>query len=196
MRITEGALEFTFRDGWECSKVDDWSFYKRQFERYFDGVRLTCKKCDAKIKCSECGEAKTIGVKAIDLLAIDPESVVWLIEIKDYRRHRRIKAIDLADEVAVKVCDSLAMFVAASKNANDPIEKNAASAVCNSSTIRVVLHLEQVQKPSRLFPRAINPANIKQRLRRLIHFVDPHPTVVETNSMRNVPWAAALTAEE
>ena len=192
-QITEDALTFTFPVGWTASKADDWSFYRNQFERYFDGVRLACKKCNAKVRCHKCQTAKVIGVKAVDILAIDSESVVWLIEVKDYRQHRRTKAIDLADEVAVKVRDSLAMFFAASKNATNASERAAASAVGSSSAIRVVVHLEQVQQPSRLFPRAIDPANVMQRLRRLIKFVDPHPLVVETNAMDRVAWAAGST---
>ena len=184
-------ISFTFPAGWRASKVDAWTFYRKKFERYFDGVRLACKKCNAEVRCRKCNTAKTIGVKAVDLLAIAPGSVVWLIEVKDYRRNQRTKAIDLADEVAVKVRDSLAMFVAASKNANDPNEKQDASAVGGSSAIRVVLHVEQVQKPSKLFPRAINPANVKHRLRRLINFVDPHPLVVETTAMGGVDWSVA-----
>jgi hypothetical protein len=164
-QITEGTLEFTFPNGWRASKADDWSFYRNQFARYFDGVRLACKKCNAEVRCRECETTKAIGAKAVDILAITPGSVVWLIEVKDYRRNRRTKAIDLADEVAVKVRDSLAMFAAASKNANDLVEKTDASDVGSSSTVRVVLHVEQVQTPSRLFPRAINPANVKPRLR-------------------------------
>ena len=70
-------------------------------------------------------------------------------------------------------------------------EKADASAVGRSSVIRVALHVEQVKKPSKLFPRAINLANVKQRLRRLIRFVDPHPLVVETGAMSNVDWSVA-----
>ncbi len=188
-QITEDALTFTFPGGWNASKADDWSFYRNQFERYFDGVRLACKKCNAEVRCHKCKTAKTIGAKAVDILAIAPGSVAWLIEIKDYRQHRRTKAIDLADEIAVKVRDSLAMFSAASKKANQPSEQTASAAVGSSSAIRVVLHLEQVRNPSKLFPRAIDPANVQQRLRRLIRFVDPHPLVIETNAMGSAAWA-------
>lgn len=190
IQVTEGTLTFTFPNGWRAPKVDDWSYYRNQFERYFD-VRYACKKCNAEIRCRECETAKTTGVKAVDILAIAPGAVVWLIEVKDYRTNQRTKAIELADEVAAKVRDSLAMFMAASKQANDENEKNAATAVARATTIHVVLHVEQVQTPSRLFPRAINPANVQQRLRRLLRFLDPHPLVVETNHLGGVAWAVA-----
>lgn len=195
-QITEGALIFTFPDGWQVAKADDWSFYRNQFAKHFDGVRLACKKCNAEVRCCKCGTAKTIGAKAVDILAIEPGSVAWLIEVKDYRRHRRTKAVDLADEIAVKVRDSLAMFVAASKNANVQSERVAASAVGGSSSIRVVLHVEQAPKPSKLFPRAINPANVKQRLRRLIKFVDLHPLIVETSYMDRVAWSVTSSSPQ
>ena len=109
--ITEEALTFTFPSSWQVSKADEWSFYRNQFAKRFDGVRLACKKCNAEVRCRECNTVKTIGTKAVDILAIDSESVAWLIEVKDYRRHQRTKAINLADEIAVKVRDSLAMFI-------------------------------------------------------------------------------------
>ncbi len=191
MQITEGELTFTFPEGWKATKADDWSFYRNQFAKRFDGIRLACKKCNAEVRCRECNTAKTIGVKAVDILAIDPRSAAWLIEVKDYRRNRRTKAIDMADEVAVKVRDSLAMFLAASKNATVPSEISAAAAVGSSPAIHVILHVEQVRKPSKLFPRAINPANVKQRLKQLIKFVDPHPRIVETRAMCGVSWTVA-----
>lgn len=190
-RVAVGALTFTFPVGWRATKADDWRFYRGQFEKYFNGVRLSCSNCAAEVRCRECNTAKAIGVKAVDIVAIAPGPVAWLIEVKDYRQHQRTKAMELADEAAVKVRDSLAMFSAASKNANDAGEKADASAIGSSSVIRVVLHVEQVQKPSRLFPRGIDPAKVEQRLRQLIKFVDPHPRVVESTSMRGVPWTVA-----
>ena len=51
------------------------------------------------------------------------------------------------------------------------------------------LHLEQPAKHSRLFPRAINPANVKQQLKQLIKPIDPHPLVTETRRMNGVAWS-------
>ena len=53
----------------------------------------------------------------MDILAQDPAATLWLLEIKDYRRSPRTKAIGLADEVALKVRDSLALLVAAAMSA-------------------------------------------------------------------------------
>ena len=152
MVITEGALTFTFPAGWQASKFDEWAFYRRQFSR-LSGLRATCgaKNCGAELTCVACGKPASTGTKAIDILAIEQTSCCWCIEIKDYRRGRRTKAIDLADEVAIKVRDSLAGLAAAAANANDESEQNQAISALACRRFRVVLHLEQPAKHSKLF---------------------------------------------
>jgi hypothetical protein len=163
--VTEGKLNFAFADGWNVSKYDEWSHYRNQF----------VKVC--------------VGVKAIDILALEPRGCCWLVEIKDYRKHVRTKTIDLAEEVAEKARDTLAGLVAAQFCANDEAEKSSARQALRSANLRIVLHLEQPTKHSKLFPRAINPATVLQRLRQLVKAVDPHPLVVEIATMRNLPWS-------
>lgn len=165
--ITEGQLIFDFPNDWQASKFDEWSFYRNQFQQV-------------------CG-----GAKAIDILAIDPNACFWKIEVKDYRQHRRTKTIDLAEEIAVKVRDSLAALVAARANANDANERAMAEAALRCPRLRVVLHLEQPAKHSKLFPRAIDPAKVQQRLKQLIKAIDPHPLVLEISRMRNVVWSVS-----
>jgi hypothetical protein len=128
--FTEDRLTFEFAAGWEVSKLDGWSFYRNQFQ-------------------SVCN-----GTKAVDLLAMEPDlSSVWFIEVKDYRLHRREKQQGVADEMAAKVRDSLALLAAANVNASDPHEKTMAGRALRARKIRVVLHLEQPAKPAKLFPR-------------------------------------------
>ena len=45
--IMEGALTFSFPAGCQVSKLDDWSFYRNQFQHVADG----CKSVD--ILCFE-----------------------------------------------------------------------------------------------------------------------------------------------
>ncbi len=164
--ICEGNLSFHFPDTWEATKYDDWSFHRNQFQ-------------------SVCG-----GTKAIDILAISPNLSAWFIEVKDFRRHSRTKVIDLADEVAMKVRDSLAGIFSAKVNAPDIGERNLATKAVNATKIRIVLHLEQPAKHSKLFPRAIDPAIIKQKLKQILKAVDPHPLVLEKlSSPGRVDWA-------
>ena len=165
--ITEGQLTFQFPDDWKASKFDNWSFYRNQFQ-------------------SVCG-----GAKAVDVLAIEPRVCFWKIEVKDYRQDRRTKTVDLAQEVAEKVRDSLAAVVAAQSNANDANEKALATAALQCHRLRVVLHLEQPPKHSKLFPRAIDPAAVQQRLKQLVKAIDPHPLVLEMRRLHGVAWTVA-----
>jgi hypothetical protein len=165
--IIEGRLTFSFPIDWQASKFDEWSFYRNQFQQV-------------------CG-----GAKAVDILAVEPRVCLWKIEVKDYRQHRRTKTLDLAVEIAEKVRDSLAALVAAHANANDSDEKAMAVTALRCPRLRVVLHLEQPAKHSTLFPRAIDPANVRQRLKQLIKAIDPHPLVIETGRMNGVAWTVS-----
>jgi hypothetical protein len=49
---------------------------------------------------------------------------------------------------------------------------------------------------SKLFPRAIDPANIKQQLKRLLKAIDPHPQVVEISYMGQCPWTVGSTVSD
>ena len=89
------SLTFHFPNSWQVGKYDEWSFYRNQFYKMWDGI------------------------KAVDLIAIE-NGVVWLIEAKDYRQHRRTKTIHIADEVADKVFCTLAAILPAKINASDP----------------------------------------------------------------------------
>lgn len=128
------------------------------------------------------------GIKSLDLLAIDPDKTVWLIEVKDYRVNSRTKPSDLGEEIARKVFDTLAAIIPAKIYATDPNEQQLARAISASRKLRVVLHLEQPEKHSKLRPRAINPADVQQKIRQLLKAVDAHPLVVDMRSMRGLEW--------
>lgn len=119
---------------------------------------------------------------------VEGNTCIWIIEVKDYRQHRRTKTVELPEEIALKVRDSLAALVAARANATDDEEKQLASAALLCSRLRVVLHLEQPTRHSKLFPRGIDPAKVKQRLKQLIKAIDPHPLVLEISQMKGVAW--------
>jgi hypothetical protein len=91
--------------------------------------------------------------------------------------------------VADKISDSLSGLVAAQCNANDPAEKAFAGDALRVQRLRIVLHVEQPQKVSRLFPRAIDPADVKSKLKKLLKAIDAHPMVVDQYSRPgNRPW--------
>lgn len=156
--LSEGHLQFIFGSSCLAEKYDEWSFYRNQFQS-------TCS-----------------GVKAVDMICVS-NNTSWLIEIKDYRQHKRTKPQDLGDEVAIKVRDTLAGLVAAKMNANDSSEQDFAKKAIQSKAIKVVLHLEQPQKHSKLFPRAIDPAAVKQSLKRQLRAIDAHPSIVNINTL-------------
>ena len=165
--ITEGALTFSFPNGCEASKYDDWTFYEMRFQ-------------------SVAG-----GSKAADILCLDRNHCcIWLIEIKDYRRHPRKKSSDLCDEVAVKMRDTLSGLAAAYANADVETERNFARQAIETGKWKVVLHLERPDANSRLRPKAMDPANVRLKLRQKLKAVDPGPVVMDMGGTleNNVPW--------
>jgi hypothetical protein len=128
------------------------------------------------------------GIKALDLLVCSSDGTAWFIEVKDYRRHARTKVIDLVDEVAGKVYDTLAALLPARASGDDAHETSVATAALAARRLRVVLHLEQPATHSKLFPRAIDPAKVRQKLRQQIKPIDAHPIVCETTRMGTLPW--------
>ncbi|MBD2568211.1 hypothetical protein H6G59_09920 [Anabaena lutea FACHB-196] len=162
-KIPVDSLIFTFPDSWKVCKYDEWAFYRHQFSKM------------------------SPGIKAVDLLAIESQ-VIWLIEAKDYRQHPRTKTIDLADEVVQKVLYTLASMLPAKINASNTSESHFATEVLRGQQLRVVLHLEQPVKTSKLFPRAIDPSKVQLKLRSLIKPIDPHPKVVESTQMQGLQW--------
>lgn len=163
--IDVDGLSFKFPKNWVVSKYDEWSFYRNQFEKMRNGI------------------------KAMDLVAIDPDKTAWLIEVKDYRTAQRTKPIEIDAEVHQKVFDTLAALLPAKVNANDSNEQATARCLLGSKKLRVVLHLEQPKKHSFLRPLAINPADVEKKLRRILKPIDAHPLVVEMGNMRALHWS-------
>lgn len=130
----------------------------------------------------------------MDFLAYDPfTSVLWMIEVKDYRAQQRTKPIELIDEIALKVRDSLALLRVAPVRdmavGDGHLQARAfALASSQATNIRVVLHCEIPQQPSRLFPGVKDSANLQHKMNTRLRQIDPHSLV--TNSASNkVPWS-------
>ncbi|WP_022949218.1 hypothetical protein [Methylohalobius crimeensis] len=163
--FTEGGLTFSFANGCcDATAFDKWSFIRNQFQ-------------------SICG-----GSKAVDFLCIDND-VLWIIEVKDYRRPGSKKPSNLSLDVAKKVRDSIAGLVAAQCNATDQDEKKFARKALRATQLRVVLHVEQPCKASKLFPKAVDPSDLKSKLKKLLKAIDPHPEIVDQNNLKqNMNW--------
>lgn len=165
--IAEGRLTFTFPAGADASQYDDWAFYRNQFNNAFGGT------------------------KAVDLIYVDNDQT-WLIEIKDYRVHQRTKAVELGDEIAFKVRDTSAGLAAGRCNAHDPGEKRLAKLALKKDKLRVVLHLEQPIKRSKLFPQVVDPSKLIMKLKQKLRAIDAHPVVVDQHSLKvNMNWTVA-----
>lgn len=162
--IEEGDFRFSFSDHCEVGKYEQWSFYRNQFQ-------------------SVAG-----GSKAVDILCLS-RAAAWLVEIKDYRQHRREKVIDLGDEVAAKVRDTLSGLAAAVANANDNKERALARRMLAKRRWRVALHIEQPRVRSKLRPQPFNPADVVLKLRSQLKPVDAHPLVLDRQVARDdIPW--------
>lgn len=164
MRVLDiDGLTFTFPDGWDADKFDDWNFYRNHFSRQGNGI------------------------KAVDAVAIAPNKRAFLIEVKDYRRPDTEKPSQLAAAIASKVLSTLAALLPAKLNASDPEEKRLAAAIIKCVSLHVVAHIEL---PVSHRP-AVDPADLKQKLRQLLRAVDAHPKVVSMQNMQGVGWTVA-----
>lgn len=163
--VLVGQLTFTFPQAWHTTKYDEWSFYRNRFRRYLHGAR------------------------GVDILAISPNRTAFLIEVKDYRVNRRTKTISVADEVTKKVLDTLAAMLPCKVNGDEVSETDFSNRVLRANFLRVVLHLEQPRKHSKLFPRAIDPADVEMKMRQQLRPIDAHSLVVERSQMRGLEWA-------
>jgi hypothetical protein len=157
----EGALTFTFPQGSLASKYDEWAHYRNQVQSALGGQ------------------------KAVDIVYAS-DGMAWLIEVKDFRQDARTKTIGLAEEIAIKVRDTLAGLVSAQCQASDHGERSCARALLDAGSVRVVCHLEQPEKHSRLRPRVIEPDKLQLKLRTLVKWIDPHPLVVDRHSLRAI----------
>ena len=163
--IEEGDLRFSFPDDCEAGKYDDWAFYRNQFQ-------------------SVAG-----GSKAVDIVCV-ADAAAWLIEVKDYRQHKRMKQSDLDVELADKVRDTLAGLAAASANANCQEERALARRALAKRRWRVVLYLEQPQVRSRLRPRPVDVASVLAKVcSRKLKAVDPLLMVLDRGAPHpDIPW--------
>ncbi len=171
--IREGNLKYKFNAGWSVAKYDDWAFYRNQF--------------------LNCGGR---GNKGVDILAMpQDDKILWMIEVKDYSTHRRDKGKGpLSSEVAQKTLDTLAGIFAASVNAVDNEQEFARRAI-KAKQIRVVLHLQQSERQSKLFPYAVDPADVRQKLKKLLKAVDPRVTVMNTSTNWK-HWSASWAPQQ
>ncbi len=167
----EGVLRFEFPDNWAVCKLDETRFFRKRFQSF-------AKEPGGK------------GSKAVDFVAYDPSEVeLWLVEVRDYRVEPRRKSTDLLLEIAQKVRDSLACIHAMASLAGGD-NNGFAKRALRKHHLRVVLHIEQPAKPSRLKPPVSEAAGLKQRLKHTMRAVDPHALAGGMSILNpKTPWS-------
>ena len=163
------SREFTFPEGWVCCKYDELPFYRNKIEPSF--------KVD-----------KEPGLKGVDIVAFSPDRQMWLIESKDYRRHRRTKAIGPAQEFVLKVRNTLTGLMVAVVDKQDNTLDDIRKCAHTATSMRLAFHLEQPRLHSKLFPRVFDPADVQQQIKANVHRICPHPLVIDATNQGLVLW--------
>jgi len=134
----------------------------------------------------------------MDFLAFDPQThTIWLIEVKDYQAHTRVKELDLADEVAQKTRDVLAMLPVARLRDNGLSAPGTLQVgdfwrhANHATELRVILHCELPNSPSKLFPGVKDAANLQTKLSHKLRPIDPHALFTNRHLGHAFPWAVA-----
>ncbi|MCE4056102.1 hypothetical protein [Pseudomonas sp. Au-Pse12] len=155
------GLTFTFPLHWQASKFDEWSFYRNHFVK------------------------QRSNIQAVDILALSPSQVAFLIEVKDYRHPLALKPSALPEAIANKVFCTLAALLPARLNGNTPANEQALSQdVLNCRELHVVVHIEQ---PAAHQPK-VDLADIKQELKKLLRAIDPHLKIVSKQKPQAMAW--------
>lgn len=185
--LIEQNQSFLFPDDWDVSKFDEWSFYRGQFSKLAD-ANLNCSACEADVRCAQCNSGRVAGTKGIDFLAIESDEVCWQIEVKDYRPTLKSSFVFLADEVALKVRDTLACLVVARTNSNDAKENKLAKRAIGCTKINIVLHLELPPTNSTIHSRQTRLVAVQHRLRQLVKSIDRRARVMDKSRCDSVAW--------
>ncbi|WP_311221310.1 MULTISPECIES: hypothetical protein [unclassified Acidovorax] len=153
------GLDFVFPDAWQASKYDEWAFYRQHFS----------KMCN--------------GVKAMDVVALSPDKVAYLIEVKDYRHPDTEKPSLLPDAIATKVLHTLAALLPAKLSASDESERVLSRQLLGCRKLNIVVHVEQSASH---IPK-VDLADLKQKLKARLRSVDTHVKVTH-KAMAPQPW--------
>lgn len=158
--IIEDQLAFIFPDNFHVIKWDG-SDHHKTFQNCcnLQNNDKDKNKKDADKK-DDVKKDPDKGSKAVDIVAIY-ESILWLIEIKDYSREQLLneKLSDFPYIIARKIRDSLAGLVSAKFKAKSQEEKDFAHLALNCNEIKIVLHVE-MPSISKLSPSSSDLASL------------------------------------
>ena len=153
--LTEGRVEFTFDDGLEVARYDEWQHHREWLQR-----------------------APGRG-KAVDFVAATTHTLT-LIEVKDYREAdvENPPPSDLPTVIAAKVYDTIASLRLASRSAYKASEKAFATRTASANAIVVIAHVDQRRTRSRLRPALIDAVALRAALKRELKFLKDYSAYV------------------
>lgn len=139
------------------------------------------------------------GLKVVDVVARADVSA-WLIEVKDYRvvssPPQPTKVAELPTIVIKKAIDTLAGLSTLASGAGDRQLQAQAQAALQTTTRRLVLHLEPAPGDHAYAALCPNPSNVLLKLQQALRAqapagLHPEPLVLSlrTTPTANVPWS-------
>jgi hypothetical protein len=165
--FVEGKISFSLPDGFKVEKLDSMKFYTEHFQSLQDA-------------------------KAVDRVVFNPDKLeLWLLEVTDYRVSTD-RPTGWLDEIVQKVISSLACLVAMRVNSNLEDERIFASGALECTKLRVVLHFEQPDKPSKKTRQVLDSKTAIDVLKKRLRSIDPHAKFSSVASPKNVPWEASF----
>lgn len=167
-------MVFNFPVDWVVLQIDKHKFYR--------GGYASLLKC----QCPEAENQKPQGQKALDFVAYNSVAgELWLIEVKDDRKHGKNKSSFTIEELRQKILDTLALLFILK---NQEHHKADVEPFFEFKKMVFVLHYEQSdkQKTSKLF-KSIDPKMLADELGKTIRIRVKPQTVV--------PWQVQCTAD-
>lgn len=162
MEIEVDGSIFTFPDGWELEKIDEW-----REQRKLNGRPFHSKGCDV------------VAISGTDM---------WLIEVKDYTFPGASVPDDLAETVGLKVFHSLAVLHSTARWGDGAHQEFATRALA-CTTARVCLAVELPDGGRKLLTVATPLSNLKSALKPVMKKLNVHRPVVSNSHLPgDVPW--------
>ena len=168
----EGSLCFEFPDDWQIEKYDAWTFVKNDKDGQhlgFNGI-------------------KERGIRSVDFCAIDAESNLWFVEVKDYRKSTK----EYEDGFFTLICDkflySMSGLFAARYTAVKK-EKEFAEKCASTKKLKFVLHLELPEPKNKWDAAIIDVKDIQEKMEQKFTRIAPNPFLVSMKYPQNLPWS-------
>lgn len=174
--IIEGAIQFEFADEWAVLKFDEETAYTNWIEKLDE-------------------------TKAIDILGLHENTVLYLIEIKDFRGHRiqnerRLISGELAIEVGQKVKDSVACIIGAGRNPSHAEKWSTyKQALCDDRvSLCVILWLEFDPPYHRSKRKKVNASVESNQLKKKLRWLTSRVFVTNVKNHQDSPFIPDFTA--